>query len=134
MVTFGLRCWNSWITLIVRSWRSCEPHQAKRRATGSPLAAGLAAPAGGVVAAGCAAAGALVAAGAGELGALHAARTKGTTSTRWSQAGNDNRRIAASRGTESVFIRPCTEVRSGRRLRQRISGKHTCARRAKLQA
>src|SRR6188472_1262552 len=97
---FGLRCWNSSITLIVRSWRSCEPHHAKRSATGSPVAAGLAALAPDAVAAvgwaagACAAAaGALVGAGV-ELGAEHAARTNGTTSRRWSQTGNGIRRIA----------------------------------------
>src|SRR5690242_9426668 len=109
MVTFGCFCWNSWMALIVRSWRSCEPHQANRSATGSPLlAAGWPAAAGAAVADGwpaAGAAGAVVAAGAEEEGAPQAATMNGNTRSRWSQAGNgeDNRRIAASAGTESVF-------------------------------
>src|SRR5690242_4474684 len=82
---FGCCCSNNWITLMVRSCRSCEPHQANRSSILSPDEAA----AGAVVAAGLAAAlvGAPPPAGCVAAGLLHAARTSGTLTRAVNQPG-----------------------------------------------
>src|SRR5438132_14241476 len=87
MVIFGCICWNSSIALMVRLWRSCEPHQAKRI---SIFGCDCAAAAVGWAAAGAAVAPPVVCGGgAGALGELHAATTRATTASRLCQAKTD---------------------------------------------
>src|SRR5712691_5437718 len=95
---FGCCVWNSSIALIVRLWRSCEPHQAKRSSTGCELAAAA------VV--GCPAG---TAPGAGALGELHADTTRATSTNTLCHANTELRRMPLpppwKRGDENVFSR-----------------------------
>src|SRR5262249_9198617 len=128
MVMFGCCCWNSWIALMVRSWRSCEPHQAKRSWTASPLAAGLAAPGAAVA---CCWAGA--AGGDGAAGALQADRTSGRTAMRRSQPGSAMRRIASSPWVKAFSLGLAFECRPTVRGSQRSPRKPPCGLRLWLQ-
>src|SRR5437773_1531320 len=75
---------------MVRLWRSCEPHQAKRSWTGSlPAGAGAAAGAAGAAAP-------LDLSAGGEVGAPQAERTRSAVVRTLNQAGLTVRRILAS--------------------------------------
>src|SRR5947207_13155768 len=92
---FGCICWNNSIALIVRLWRSCEPHQAKRI---SIFCCDCAAEAVGCAAAGAAVAPPDVCGGAGVdvLGELHAATTRAMTAKRLCHTKTDLGRMPAT--------------------------------------
>ena len=78
MEMFGCSCWNISMALIVRLWRSWEPHQANRISIFWLDGAAVAAP------------GAEVAAGGGAaLGALHAAITRVMATSALCQANRE---------------------------------------------